>query len=42
MNEEQISGGRLVTVSQHTPVAEVARVMTAHHVGCVIVTLVFD
>ena len=38
MNVGQISGGRLVTVSQHTPVSEVARIMTTHHVGCVIVT----
>lgn len=38
MNVGQISGGRLVTVSQHTAVAEVARLMTRHHVGAVIVT----
>lgn len=38
MNVGQISGGRLVTVSQHTPVSEVARIMTTNHVGAVIVT----
>lgn len=38
MNVGQISGGRLVKVSQHTPVSEVARMMTTHHVGAVIVT----
>jgi len=38
MNVGQISGGRFVTVSQHTRVSEVARVMTTHHVGAVIVT----
>ena len=38
MNVGQISGGRLVKVSQHTPLSEVARVMTTHHVGAVIVT----
>ena len=38
MNVGQISGGRLVTASQHTPVSEVARMMTTNHVGAVIVT----
>ena len=38
MNVGQISGGRLVKVSQHTPLSEVARMMTTHHVGAVIVT----
>jgi CBS domain-containing protein len=38
MNVGQVSGGRLVKVSQHTPVSEVARVMATHHVGAVIIT----
>jgi len=38
MNVGQVSGGRLVKVSQHTPVLDVARAMTTHHVGAVIVT----
>ena len=38
MNVGQISGGRVVTVSQHAPVTEVARLMTSNHVGAVIVT----
>ncbi|MBS0421202.1 MAG: CBS domain-containing protein [Proteobacteria bacterium] len=38
MNVGQISGGRLVTVSQHSMVSEVARMMAANHVGAVIVT----
>jgi CBS domain-containing protein len=38
MNVGQVSGGRLVKVSQHTPVSEVARVMATHNVGAVIIT----
>lgn len=38
MNVGQICAGRLVKVTQHTPVSEVARVMSAQHVGAVIVT----
>lgn len=38
MNVGQICAGRLVKVTQHTPVSEVARVMSTQHVGAVIVT----
>ncbi len=38
MNVGQICAGRLVKVAQHTPVSEVARLMTTQRVGAVIVT----
>ncbi len=38
MSIGQICGGRLVKVAQNTPLAEVARIMIAQHVGAVVVT----
>ena len=38
MNVGQITGGRLVKVAQSAPLSEVAQLMTAEHVGAVVVT----
>lgn len=38
MNIGQICGGRVVKVPRSTPLSEVARLMSAEHVGAVIVT----
>src|SRR5262249_23743193 len=38
MNLGQICGGRLVKVGQSTPLWEVARMMSAQHVGAIVVT----